>query len=107
MSAPTMMMAGPVAYGGIDPKMGARNMEQKKPKATTKLVIPVLPPARMPTADSAKMVRGDVPRREPMMVAMPSVARVIIWRGQWPWASMKPGTCTHARHELQSMSVHM
>jgi len=24
-------MAGPVANGGMDPKMGAKNMEQKKP----------------------------------------------------------------------------
>jgi hypothetical protein len=35
MSAPTMKMAGPTAYGGIDAKIGARNMDTPKPTATT------------------------------------------------------------------------
>jgi hypothetical protein len=52
MSAPTRIMAGPVAYGGMEAKMGDRNIEMPNPNAITKEVMPVLPPSRMPTADS-------------------------------------------------------
>jgi hypothetical protein len=35
--------------------------------------MPVRPPSRMPTADSANTVSGEVPSREPITMAAPSV----------------------------------
>jgi len=43
--------------------MGARNIDIPNPTATMNAVMPVLPPSRIPTEDSAKTVRGEVPVR--------------------------------------------
>ncbi len=43
----------------------------------------------------ACLMLGSLRLHPPMMVATPSVARVRVWRGQWPIWFMKPGTCTH------------
>lgn len=38
-----MMMAGPVAYGGMLPKMGAKNILQKKPVRSKHVQHPLFP----------------------------------------------------------------
>lgn len=70
--APTIMRVDPVAHGGIEAKMGAKNIEIKKQNPVTIAVIPVLPPSEIPTPDSTNAVTGDKPRREP--IEMPKAA---------------------------------
>jgi len=45
MREPTITRAPPVAHGGIEAKMGAKNTDTKKSRPVTTAVIPVLPPS--------------------------------------------------------------
>jgi hypothetical protein len=47
MSEPTMTKAPPVAQGGMDAKMGAKNTEMKNAKPVAIAVIPVFPPSEI------------------------------------------------------------
>ncbi len=42
----------PVAHGGIDAKIGAKNIEMIKQRPVTIAVRPVFPPSAMPAPDS-------------------------------------------------------
>lgn len=66
----------------MDTIKGVKNRETKKPVATTMAVIPVLPPSRMPEADSMYTVRGAQPKREPRIMATPSTQKANTWRGK-------------------------
>ena len=61
-----MMSVQPVAHGGMDAKIGAKNMEMKKQRPVVMAVRPVLPPSEMPAPDSMNAVTGDRPNREPI-----------------------------------------
>jgi len=45
-----------VAHGGIDAKMGAKNIEKRKHNPVTTAVSPVLPPSAIPAPDSMNAV---------------------------------------------------
>jgi hypothetical protein len=45
--APTVMSAGPTAYGGIEARIGVKNSEMKNRKEVKMAVTPVRPPADM------------------------------------------------------------
>jgi hypothetical protein len=42
----------PVAHGGMDAKIGAKNMEMRKQRPQVMAVKPVLPPSAIPAPDS-------------------------------------------------------
>src|SRR4051812_40922494 len=69
---PTRMRTDPVAYGGIDAKMGAKKTEMKKRKPAETETRPVLPPSEIPAPDSTKAVTGGTPRTEPTEMLMAS-----------------------------------
>ena len=74
---PTTTRAGAVAAEGIALTKVARNALMKKQIATTTLVRPVRPPAPIPEALSTKVVVLEVPKMEPMEVAMASANRAL------------------------------
>ena len=47
-----MISVHPVAHGGIDAKMGAKNIETIKQRPVVIAVNPVLPPSAIPAPDS-------------------------------------------------------
>lgn len=55
----------PVAHGGMEAKMGAKNMEMKKQTPQVIAVKPVLPPSAIPAPDSMNAVTGEHPKRAP------------------------------------------
>ena len=63
----------PVAHGGIDAKIGAKNNDIKKQIPVVMAVIPVLPPSVMPAADSMNAVTGDEPKSDPTDIENASV----------------------------------
>ena len=74
---PTTTRAGAVAAEGIALTKVARNALMAKQMATTTLVRPVRPPAPIPEALSTKVVVLEVPKMEPMEVAMASANRAL------------------------------
>lgn len=62
----------PVAHGGIEAKIGAKNREMRKHKPVVIAVRPVFPPSAMPAPDSIYAVTGDVPRMLPIEIDNPS-----------------------------------
>ena len=73
-----MTNAPPVAQGGIDAKMGAKNTEMKNMMPVMIAVIPVRPPSAIPVADSMKAVTGDVPMSAPMEMLKASMQYAIV-----------------------------
>ena len=91
---PTMTRAPPVAHDGMEAKIGAKKTEIKNIRPVTIAVMPVLPPSEanmsassrkwggrdhleqyapaIPVADSIYAVTGDVPSREPVVIAIAS-----------------------------------
>jgi hypothetical protein len=69
----TIIRVQPVAHGGIDAKIGAKNMEIRKQMPQVIAVRPVFPPSAMPAPDSIKAVTGEQPSREPMEMQNASV----------------------------------
>jgi hypothetical protein len=57
---PTRTRVHPVAQGGIDAKMGAKNMEMRKQTPQVMAVRPVLPPSAIPAPDSMTAKRNNV-----------------------------------------------
>ena len=63
---PTMTSTLPVAHGGNDEKIGAKNRLTKNMSETVTAVRPVRPPSAMPDALSTNAVHGEHPRRLPI-----------------------------------------
>lgn len=63
----------PVAHGGMDANIGAKNMEMRKQMPQVIAVRPVFPPSAMPAPDSMNAVTGDVPRSAPIEMHAASV----------------------------------
>ena len=75
---PTRIRVQPVAQGGIEAKIGAKNMEIKKQTPVVIAVRPVRPPSVIPAPDSMKAVHGEQPNSDPteMVIASQQYARV-------------------------------
>lgn len=65
---PTIISVQPVAHGGIDENMGAKKTEMKKHRPVVIAVRPVLPPSEIPAPDSMKVVTGERPKMEPIVI---------------------------------------
>jgi hypothetical protein len=74
----------PVAHGGIDAKMGAKNREMKKQRPVVIAARPVRPPSAIPAPDSIKAVTGEVPNKDPIEMEIASVQYAIVERGKEP-----------------------
>jgi hypothetical protein len=68
-----MTSVHPVAHGGIEAKIGAKNMHIKKQTPVVMAVRPVFPPSAIPAPDSMKAVTGDVPKSAPIEMHTESV----------------------------------
>jgi hypothetical protein len=69
----TSMSVHPVAHGGIDAKIGAKNSERIKHSPVVIAVRPVRPPSAIPAPDSMNAVTEDVPRTLPIVIDRASV----------------------------------
>jgi hypothetical protein len=56
----TRIRVHPVAQGGIDAKIGAKNMETKKQRPQVMPVKPVFPPSAMPAPDSITVLGREI-----------------------------------------------
>jgi hypothetical protein len=74
----------PVAQGGIEAKMGAKNKEMRKQMPVVMAVNPVLPPSAIPAPDSMNAVTGEVPNNAPMEMHSESVQYATVERGKSP-----------------------
>jgi hypothetical protein len=74
----------PVAHGGIDAKIGAKNMHIKKQTPVVMAVSPVLPPSAIPAPDSMNAVTGEVPNKAPIEMQSESVQYATVDRGKSP-----------------------
>lgn len=63
----------PVAHGGIEAKIGAKNIEMRKQTPQVMAVSPVFPPSAIPAPLSMKAVTGEQPRSAPMEMQKASV----------------------------------
>lgn len=52
ISDPTIIRTVPVAYGGMEAKIGAKKIAMKKQRPVTIDVSPVAPPSEIPAPDS-------------------------------------------------------
>ena len=83
---PTIIRAGAVAKPGIARKTGAQISYIRNSIAAVYPASPVLAPALIPTADSAKVVVVLVPRMAPKKVAAESASRILLRRGISPFS---------------------
>ena len=74
----------PEAHGGMEAKIGAKNMVMRKHTPVVMAVSPVLPPSVMPAPDSMKHVTGEQPMREPIDIIVASVQYASVERGKSP-----------------------
>jgi hypothetical protein len=74
----------PVAHGGMDAKIGAKNMEMIKQIPHVIAVRPVFPPSAMPAPDSMNVVTGEVPSSAPIEIQNASVQYATVERGKSP-----------------------
>ncbi|KAK5632393.1 hypothetical protein RRF57_008106 [Xylaria bambusicola] len=86
----------PVAHGGIDAKMGAKNTEMKKQMPVVIAVKPVRPPSAMPAPDSIKAVTGEEPNRDPIEMLRAST----MYAAVLPSKSWVSGSTTSARRAM-------
>lgn len=63
----------PVAQGGMEANMGAKNIEMMKQVPHVIAVKPVFPPSAIPAPDSMNAVTGEVPRSAPTEMQKASV----------------------------------
>jgi hypothetical protein len=84
------MSVDPVAQGGIDAKMGAKNSERRKQKPVVIAVSPVRPPSAIPAPLSMKAVTGEQPNSEPIEMQAASVQYAIVERRKFPVSSTAP-----------------
>ena len=68
-----MIKVQPVAQGGIEANIGAKNMETKKHRPHVMAVSPVFPPSAIPAPDSMKAVTGEQPKRAPIEIQNASI----------------------------------
>lgn len=80
----TITNVHPVAQGGIDAKIGAKNNEIRKQTPVVIAVSPVLPPSAIPAPDSMNAVTGDVPNKAPIEIQRESVQYATVERGKSP-----------------------
>ena len=78
------MRVHPVAHGGIDANMGAKNIDMRKQTPVVIAVNPERPPSVMPAPDSTNAVTGEQPKSEPMEMVMASVQYASVLRGKSP-----------------------
>ena len=69
----TRIRVHPVAQGGTDAKMGAKNTATMKQTPVTIAVKPVLPPSAIPAPLSMKAVTGELPNKAPIEMKAASV----------------------------------
>jgi len=69
----TRIRVHPVAQGGTDAKMGAKNTATMKQTPVTIAVKPVLPPSAIPAPLSMKAVTGELPNKAPTEMKAASV----------------------------------
>jgi hypothetical protein len=69
----TRIKVQPVAQGGIEAKIGAKNMAMRKHMPAVMAVSPVFPPSAMPAPDSMNAVTGETPRSAPTDILKASV----------------------------------
>lgn len=63
----------PVAQGGTEARIGAKNKDSKKQKPVEMAVRPVRPPSAIPAPLSINAVTGEQPKRDPMEMQAASV----------------------------------
>ena len=78
------MSVQPVAQGGIDANIGAKNMDMRKQTPVVIDVRPVRPPSVIPAPDSMNAVTGEQPKRDPMVIMIASVQYASVERGKSP-----------------------
>jgi hypothetical protein len=69
----TRIKVHPVAHGGIEAKMGAKNIDMMKQVPQVMAVKPVFPPSAIPAPLSIKAVTGEHPRSAPIEMQKASV----------------------------------
>ena len=74
----------PVAHGGMEARIGAKNRDIMKHNPVVTAVSPVLPPSAIPAPDSMNAVTGDVPNRLPIEIENASAQYAIVERGKSP-----------------------
>jgi hypothetical protein len=85
---PTMTNVQPVAHGGIDASIGAKNREIRKQNPVTMADSPVRPPCAIPDPDSTNAVIGARPRSDPTDIKNASVLYATVLRGNSQVASL-------------------
>ena len=80
---PIKMMMGILARGGIEAIIGYKKMEKRNNRLTIFAVSPLLPPDRMPIADSRWTAIGVVPMNAPKRVPTPSGIRSFLKLTDW------------------------
>lgn len=100
----TRTRVGPVAQGGTDARIGAKNKDRRKQKPTVIAVRPVRPPSAIPAPLSIKAVTGEQPKRELTEMNTASVQYAIVDRGKSPSSSTTPqNLAIEYRVAVQSM----
>jgi len=69
---PTRIRVQPVAQGGIEAKIGAKNIDIRKHTPVVMAVRPVRPPSVIPAPDSINAVTGEHPKSEPIEIVIAS-----------------------------------
>lgn len=80
----------PVAHGGIDAKIGEKNIEMIKQSPVTMAVRPVRPPSAIPAPLSIKAVEGEHPNSDPIEMNTASVQYAAVDRGKSPSGPVLP-----------------
>lgn len=100
----TRTRVGPVAQGGTDARMGAKNKDTRKQQPTVIAVRPVRPPSAIPAPLSIKAVTGEQPKRDPIEMHIASVQYAIVDRGKSPSSFTTPqNLAIEYRVAVQSM----
>lgn len=73
-----------MAQGGIDAKIGAKNIDIMKQRPVVIAVNPVRPPSAMPAPLSMKAVTGEQPKRALIEMQLASQQKAIVDRGKSP-----------------------
>mmetsp|Transcript_41482 Transcript_41482/g.120105 ORF Transcript_41482/g.120105 Transcript_41482/m.120105 type:complete len:395 (-) Transcript_41482:489-1673(-) len=106
MNAPMKTMGTAVAAMGMAVMMGARKVVNKKNRATTIGMSPVLAPSTMPAQLSAEMMAGLVPSKAPTIVDRPALTKLaFLLRAGIAPSSRRPATlmspcCTPAKSKM-------
>ena len=80
----TKIKVQPVAQGGMEANIGAKNMEMKKQIPHVMAVSPVFPPSAIPAPDSMKAVTGEHPKRAPIEIQNASMQYASVDLGKSP-----------------------